>query len=99
MSYYIYLTKIYLHLLKKIFRLTVTKETPNKGRQFYGCSKPMSQSDKCSFFLWADQSASTALNIAQPPNRNNNNRSFSNNTFRARNSKSQFVKFIMESKY
>ena len=34
-------------------RLTVHKEGANKGRQFYGCSKPRDQS--CGFFQWADQ--------------------------------------------
>ncbi|XP_050542923.1 DNA topoisomerase 3-alpha [Daktulosphaira vitifoliae] len=67
--------------------LTVTKNTPNKGRQFYGCSKPISQSNRCTFFLWADQSAST-VSTTQPPYRNNNNRSFQNSTFRARNNQS-----------
>ena len=33
--------------------LTVQKEGVNKGRQFYGCSKPREQS--CGFFQWADQ--------------------------------------------
>ncbi|KAK3584994.1 hypothetical protein CHS0354_037368 [Potamilus streckersoni] len=33
--------------------LTVQKEGPNKGRQFYGCSKPRDQS--CGFFQWADE--------------------------------------------
>ncbi|XP_066994969.2 DNA topoisomerase 3-alpha, partial [Anabrus simplex] len=33
-------------------RLTVQKEGPNKGRQFYGCSKP--PNERCRFFKWAD---------------------------------------------
>ena len=33
-------------------RLTVQKEGPNKGRQFYACPKPREQS--CGFFEWAD---------------------------------------------
>ncbi|BFZ03791.1 hypothetical protein BsWGS_06828 [Bradybaena similaris] len=32
--------------------LTVQKQGPNNGRQFYGCSKPREQS--CQFFQWAD---------------------------------------------
>ncbi|CAH0563955.1 unnamed protein product [Brassicogethes aeneus] len=32
---------------------TVQKEGPNKGRQFYGCSKPMGQG--CNFFKWCDE--------------------------------------------
>ena len=33
-------------------RRTVQKEGPNKGRQFYTCSKP--REDQCGFFEWAD---------------------------------------------
>ena len=33
--------------------LTVRKESPNKGRQFYSCPNPRGQG--CSFFLWADE--------------------------------------------
>lgn len=32
---------------------TVSKEGPNKGRQFYSCAKPMGQG--CNFFKWADE--------------------------------------------
>lgn len=32
---------------------TVSKDGPNKGRQFYSCSKPMGQG--CNFFKWADE--------------------------------------------
>ncbi|GMT17616.1 hypothetical protein PFISCL1PPCAC_8913 [Pristionchus fissidentatus] len=32
---------------------TVQKEGPNKGRQFWTCSKPMAAPDKCNFFEWA----------------------------------------------
>lgn len=34
-------------------KLTVQKEGPNKGRQFYGCPKGMQSS--CKFFQWADE--------------------------------------------
>ncbi|XP_032669264.1 DNA topoisomerase 3-alpha isoform X2 [Odontomachus brunneus] len=34
-------------------KLTVHKEGPNKGRQFYGCSKSMNSG--CNFFKWADE--------------------------------------------
>lgn len=34
------------------FRLTVNKEGPNKGRQFYGC--PQGFNSSCTFFQWAD---------------------------------------------
>lgn len=37
-------------------KLTVHKEGPNKGRQFYGCAKDFSS--KCNFFKWADESGS-----------------------------------------
>ncbi|ESO84773.1 hypothetical protein LOTGIDRAFT_168441, partial [Lottia gigantea] len=33
--------------------LTVRKDGPNQGRQFYKCSKP--QGTGCNFFLWADE--------------------------------------------
>ena len=39
--------------------LTVRKEGPNTGRQFYKCAKPQ---DGCDFFLWAD----TGTNVAAP---------------------------------
>lgn len=32
--------------------ITVKKEGPNKGRQFYACAKP--QNEQCDFFEWAD---------------------------------------------
>lgn len=31
---------------------TVQKDGPNKGRQFYSCSKPIGEG--CNFFKWAD---------------------------------------------
>jgi DNA topoisomerase-3 len=34
------------------FRLTVQKDNPNKGRQFYTCPKP--QQESCNFFKWAN---------------------------------------------
>lgn len=68
--------------------LTVTRETANKGRQFYGCPKPISATDRCTFFLWADDQPMPA---AGPPstqfnNRNNrqNNNGQMNNPYRAR---------------
>lgn len=36
-----------------IHSLTVNKEGTNKGRQFFGCSKPRDQG--CGFFQWLDQ--------------------------------------------
>lgn len=41
---------------------TVSKEGPNKGRQFYSCSKPMGQN--CNFFKWADE-VSGNLNLCK----------------------------------
>ena len=38
-------------------RLTVQKEGPNKGRDFFGCPKPREES--CRFFQWADEDPST----------------------------------------
>ncbi|XP_041363021.1 DNA topoisomerase 3-alpha-like isoform X2 [Gigantopelta aegis] len=49
--------------------LTVKKEGPNKGRQFYKCQKPTGSG--CSFFLWQDESGgknnSSANNSSQRP--------------------------------
>lgn len=72
-----------------IFRLTVTKETPNKGRQFYVCSKPISAVDKCTFFLWADQPTTSGSSQTQQLQYNNrvniqNNNGYTNNSVRAR---------------
>ena len=41
--------------MKFKFRLTVVKDGPNKGRPFYGCSKPRDSS--CGFFMWADNAS------------------------------------------
>jgi hypothetical protein len=35
------------------FRRAVTKDGPNKGRQFHCCSKP--REDQCGFFEWVDE--------------------------------------------
>lgn len=41
--------------------ITVKKEGPNKGRQFYACAKP--QNEQCDFFEWADnQKAAKQMN-------------------------------------
>lgn len=76
---------IYLFYL---IRLTVTRETANKGRQFYGCPKPISATDRCTFFLWADDQP---MPTAGPPNTQFNNRNYYqnnngqiNNPYRAR---------------
>ena len=37
------------------YRIVVQKEGPNKGRPFFGCSKPADA--RCQFFMWADQPA------------------------------------------
>ncbi|CAG0898215.1 unnamed protein product, partial [Darwinula stevensoni] len=41
------------HCNEDALLLTVRKEGPNKGRQFYKCAKP--QGSGCNFFLWADE--------------------------------------------
>ncbi|KAI8796900.1 DNA topoisomerase 3-alpha [Biomphalaria glabrata] len=46
--------------------LTVQKQGPNTGRQFYGCSKPREQS--CGFFQWADDSATSSGSQFPAPN-------------------------------
>lgn len=73
-------------------RLTVTRETPNKGRQFYGCSKVISAPDRCNFFLWADESAGPP-NIQPHNNRVNtqNNIGQMNNSYRARGGNSEYL--------
>uniref|UniRef100_A0A8D8S258 DNA topoisomerase n=1 Tax=Cacopsylla melanoneura TaxID=428564 RepID=A0A8D8S258_9HEMI len=35
-------------------KLTVTKESANKGRKFYVCAKPRDTPGRCNFFLWDD---------------------------------------------
>ena len=50
-------------------RRTVSKDGPNKGKQFWGCSKDFNAPDNCKFFEWAD--SETLPNV-------NNNRSISN---------------------
>ena len=37
--------------------LTVKRESPNKGRQFYKCAK----SQQCEFFQWADEDTTTSV--------------------------------------
>lgn len=43
-------------------QLTVRKEGPNQGRQFYKCN-----GGSCNFFLWADQESEPARGPPQPP--------------------------------
>jgi hypothetical protein len=49
-----YVSNIYIFFFSRVFffRLTVNKDGPNKGRQFYGCPKGMNST--CKFFKWAD---------------------------------------------
>ncbi|GFR86227.1 DNA topoisomerase [Elysia marginata] len=44
--------------------LTVRKEGPNTGRQFYKCSGQTGES--CNFFLWADQNGQTSASPSDP---------------------------------
>jgi len=76
--------------------LTVSRATVNKGRQFYGCSKPITASDRCTFFLWADDQPmpqpsdryqNTQFNNRNNDNTNNNGRM--NNSYRARGGNNQ----------
>jgi DNA topoisomerase-3 len=59
---------------------TVAKEGPNKGRPFYGCSKPRGES--CKFFQWGDQPPSfkRSDNFATPsgPSSSSANGNYSN---------------------
>ncbi|XP_034948825.1 DNA topoisomerase 3-alpha isoform X2 [Chelonus insularis] len=82
--------------------LTVRKEGPNKGRQFYKCAKP--QGSTCDFFLWAENSSDTQNSWGQSsdsnqwnstptsnsvPSRNNWNSNSSSNSVSARNNWNQ----------
>jgi hypothetical protein len=35
--------------------ITVNKEGPNKGRQFYSCAKNRDDTTKCDYFNWSDE--------------------------------------------
>lgn len=50
--------------------LTVRKDGPNQGKQFYKCAKGQNQSP-CDFFLWAEGAANTS--IGTTPTRSINN--------------------------
>lgn len=50
-----------LYIIFKHFRLSVKKEGPNKGRQFYVCPK----SNSCTFFQWADEINTNQYGIEQ----------------------------------
>ncbi|KAL8600868.1 hypothetical protein ACOMHN_045006 [Nucella lapillus] len=49
-------------------QLTVRKEGPNTGRQFYKCRKP--QGEGCNFFLWADEQSSGPASSTNGPGHN-----------------------------
>lgn len=60
---------------------TVTKEGPNKGRQFYVCSR---STDQCKCFIWADETtpnSSNFNNFSSNSNSNWNNNSNSNSNW------------------
>lgn len=40
---------------------TVSKDGPNKGKQFWGCSKDFNAPDNCKFFEWADSEGIRAM--------------------------------------
>ncbi|XP_076161533.1 topoisomerase 3-alpha isoform X1 [Ptiloglossa arizonensis] len=70
------LTNITCHCSQLAIERTVQKDGPNKGRLFYSCQKPMTES--CKFFQWADE------------NLQNHNKTFrkdNNNTSRGREHK------------
>ncbi|KFM78016.1 DNA topoisomerase 3-alpha, partial [Stegodyphus mimosarum] len=56
---------------KKAIVLTVRKEGPNTGRQFYKCSE-MAEDKRCGFFLWKDDESaqSSQMNSHQRPENN-----------------------------
>lgn len=82
-------------------RLTVVRETPNKGRQFYGCSKSMSEPGKCTFFLWADEqpvSSGPGPSLSQFNNRagTQNNFGRTNNSYRANSKSIYFIVILLK---
>ncbi|XP_040569735.1 DNA topoisomerase 3-alpha isoform X2 [Lepeophtheirus salmonis] len=52
---------------------TVSKEGPNKGREFWVCSKPFGSNEKCQFFKWTDEVTNSHSN---PGNFNGNDSNF-----------------------
>lgn len=42
----------------EFFRLTVVKEGPTKGKQFYVCAQPINQ--QCKFYKWAKEKSSVS---------------------------------------
>ncbi|KAH0541196.1 hypothetical protein KQX54_021251 [Cotesia glomerata] len=65
-------------------KLTVKKDGPNKGRQFYKCAKP--QDSSCGFFLWATDGPVTNESVfSPPPPPPQRNRNFGNNQMRPPN--------------
>lgn len=51
---------------------TVNKDGPNKGKQFWGCSKDFNSPDKCNFFEWTDSPTNTKTNTIKSDNRSYN---------------------------
>ncbi|RYP02675.1 hypothetical protein DL764_005665 [Monosporascus ibericus] len=45
-------------------QFTVRRETPNKGRSFYGCPKKRSEGNQCDLFLWAEDARSREVGAA-----------------------------------
>ncbi|KAB7500912.1 DNA topoisomerase 3-alpha [Armadillidium nasatum] len=75
-------------------KLTVRKEGPNTGRQFYKCSKH--QHESCNFFLWADDDEKQSLSSNRTGVDNNsgfNNFSQSNNFSQPNWNRSDFGSF------
>ena len=64
--------------------LTVRKEGPNTGRQFYSCSKPRGQG--CNFYLWADDAPRPSGNQSLSQSSNNRQNSNTDSGFSRSNS-------------
>lgn len=70
-----YICNVCKNIFVRFFRLTVHKDGPNKGRQFYGCPKGINST--CRFFKWADEDDAG----------NHENTDWSNSTARGRGNK------------
>lgn len=60
--------------------LTVRKDGPNQGKQFYKCSKGQ---NNCDFFIWAEGAANTS--IGNTPNRSIGNSNFARSQQNSKN--------------
>ena len=50
-------------------QLTVQRQTPNRGRQFYRCQKNGDKANKCGFFLWSEDAREREINAVMTNSR------------------------------